>query len=57
MQIAHHVGLNPIRKLADCPQVKLHRSRIPSSIEDMDIMLVQYGSMDQQDNEEARSPR
>ena len=30
-QIAHYVGLDPIRKLADCPQFELRRSRIPSN--------------------------
>ena len=59
-QVAPLVGLDPARRLLDIETFELHRSRIPtdlfkSIIEDMDLMLLQYGSPSQHSTEEATS--
>ncbi|KAN0133984.1 hypothetical protein V8E53_008202 [Lactarius tabidus] len=61
-EIAPFVGLDPIGQiwLCDAPRFNLHRSRIPTSlfkaiVEDMDILLTQYGNLRCQATEEARS--
>ena len=58
--IAEFVGLDPARMLNDIGTFELHRSRIPtrifkSIVEDMDIMLIQYGPPPEQKTEETRS--
>jgi len=59
-EIAPFVGLDPREELGDATFFDLHRSRIPTSLfrailEDMNIMLIQYGNMQRQTTEEARS--
>jgi len=58
--ISEFVGLEPLRKLNDVGTFTLHRSRIPTNVfksivEDMDIMLMQYGPPPEQMTEETRS--
>ena len=58
--MAEFVELNPRLELDDIGTFTLHRSRIPtdlfrSIVEDMDVLLVQYGPLSAQNNEEARS--
>ena len=59
-EIAPFVGLTPLLNFADVPSFDLHRSRIPTAllkdiVTDMDILLVQYGTMIDHTTEEARS--
>jgi hypothetical protein len=59
-EIAPFVGLDPRRQLYNVPCFNLHRSRIPTSlfkaiVEDMDILLTQYGNLQSQATEDARS--
>ncbi|KAF8341291.1 uncharacterized protein EI90DRAFT_3033376 [Cantharellus anzutake] len=59
-RIAPFVGLDPLEFLQDIETFELHRSRIPtvllrSIIEDMDIMLKQYGPVFVHETEEATS--
>lgn len=58
--VAPFVGLDPVRKLGDAPSFDLHRSRIPSALfrstlMDMDVLLIQYGTLRDQATEEATS--
>ena len=58
--MAEFVELNPRLELDDIGTFNLHRSRIPtdlfqSIVEDMDVVLVQYGPPSAQNNEEATS--
>jgi len=58
--VAHLVGLEAPLLLTDIKTFEIYRSRIPtdlfkSIVMDMDIMLVQYGSLPEHKNEEARS--
>ncbi|KIK09792.1 hypothetical protein K443DRAFT_301106 [Laccaria amethystina LaAM-08-1] len=58
--MAEFVELNPRLELDDIGTFNLHRSRIPtdlfrSIVEDMDVLLAQYGPLRAQNNEEARS--
>lgn len=60
LDIAEFVGLDPLKNLKDIKTFDLHRSRIPTKIfksivEDMDILLVQYGPMPEQKTEATRS--
>ena len=57
---APFVGLDPLRRLKDIQTFELRRSRIPnilfrSIIEDMDLMLMQYGPLDEHFTAEATS--
>ncbi|KAF8341292.1 uncharacterized protein EI90DRAFT_3033386 [Cantharellus anzutake] len=59
-RIAPFVGLDPLRFLRDIETFELHRSRIPTNllrsiVEDMDIMLKQYGPLFEHETEEATS--
>ncbi|KAF8310918.1 uncharacterized protein EI90DRAFT_2870327, partial [Cantharellus anzutake] len=59
-EIALFVGLDPFRFLKDIETFELHRSRIPTNllrsiVEDMDIMLKQYGPLSAHETEEATS--
>jgi hypothetical protein len=58
--VASFVGLVPWKQFADVTTFELHRSHIPTSlfksiIEDMDLMLMQYGPLSAHKTEEARS--
>ena len=58
--VAVFVGLDPSRQMKDIGTFDLNRSRIPTAIfksivEDMDVMLVQYGPLPDHETEEARS--
>ena len=58
--IAGLVGLDPLRNLNDIGTFDLYRSRIPAAlfksiVEDMDIMLIQYGPPPEQKAEWTRS--
>ena len=58
--MAEFVELNPRLELNDIGTFDLHRSRIPtdlfrSIVEDMDVLLVQYGPLPAHKNEEAAS--
>ena len=58
--IADIVGLNPFQNLKDIGTFDLHRSRIPthlfkSIVEDMDILMTQYGPLPEQKTEETTS--
>jgi hypothetical protein len=58
--IAPFVGLAPWKEFADVDTFELQRSRIPTSlfksiIDDMDIMLTQYGPLSAHKTEETRS--
>ena len=60
IDIAPFIGLDPIRNLGDAPSFTLRRSRIPTAlfrdiVGDMDVLLIQYGSMQSHTMEEARS--
>ncbi|KAK2467434.1 hypothetical protein APHAL10511_000669 [Amanita phalloides] len=59
-QVAPFVGLDPAKRLLDIGTFELHRSRIPTNlfksiIEDMDLVLMQYGPPLQHSTEEATS--
>jgi hypothetical protein len=59
-QIAPLVGLEPSRIMNDIETFGLHRSRIPTKlfkliVEDIDVMLVQYGPPIEHETEVARS--
>jgi hypothetical protein len=59
-KIAKFVGLDPYRRLKDIQTFELHRSRIPTAlfksiVQDMDMMMVQYGPIPDHDHEEATS--
>jgi hypothetical protein len=58
--IARFVGLDHTRLLRDIGTFELHRSRIPISlfksiVQDIDMMMVQYGPPPDHENEEATS--
>ena len=58
--MAAFVGLDPNRNMNDITTFDLCRSRIPTSllksiVEDMDILLRQYGPTDEHETEEAKS--
>ena len=58
--VAEFVGLEHQQKLKDIGTFDLHRFRIPTQIfksivEDMDVLLIQYGPLPDQTNEETRS--
>ena len=58
--VAPLVGLDAYKSLADIKTFEIHRSRIPtdlfkSVVMDMDVMLMQYGSLPEHKTEEARS--
>ncbi|KAF8808065.1 hypothetical protein BYT27DRAFT_7097515 [Phlegmacium glaucopus] len=58
--MAPFVGLDPDRNMYDIPTVDLYRSRIPTSlfesiVDDMDILLLQYGPPIDHETEEATS--
>ncbi|KAI9441421.1 hypothetical protein H4582DRAFT_2110330 [Lactarius indigo] len=58
--IASFVGLDYVRNFMDATLFDLRRSRIPTTlfknvVLDMDILLIQYGPLTEQSNEEARS--
>ncbi len=60
MNIAPFVGLQPNLKMKDIKTFSLHRSRIPtklfkSIVQDIDVMMVQYGPPNEHFTEEARS--
>ncbi|KAN0132310.1 hypothetical protein V8E53_009874 [Lactarius tabidus] len=59
-EIAPYVGLDPDWGLLNIPTFDLNRSRIPTSlfkdiVEDMDVLLPQYGNLRDHVTEEARS--
>ncbi|KAF8476683.1 hypothetical protein DFH94DRAFT_634682 [Russula ochroleuca] len=59
-EVASHVGLEPLKRFKDAGTFEIHRSRIPTNlfksiVQDMDIMLAQYGSPEEQMTKEARS--
>ena len=58
--VAPFVGLDPFRRMRDIQTFELHRSRIPTTlfksiVQDMDMMMIQYGPPDEHDHEEATS--
>jgi hypothetical protein len=58
--VAPFVGLDPYRYLKDIGTFELHRSRIPTTlfksiIQDMDMMMVQYGPLPEHEHQEATS--
>ena len=58
--VARFVGLDPTRFLRDIGTFELHRSRIPtqvfkSIVQDIDMMMVQYGPPPDHENEQATS--
>jgi uncharacterized protein YbgA (DUF1722 family) len=58
--IAEFVGLEHEQKLKDLGTFNLYRSRIPtqlsrSIVEDIDVLMIQYGPLPDQKNEETRS--
>ena len=58
--IAPFVGLDPNRNMHDIATFDLHRSRIPTSlfksiVQDMDVLLLQYGPPVEHTTEEATS--
>jgi len=58
--MAPFVGLDPNRKMKDIATFDLYRSRIPTSlfrsiVQDMDVLLPQYGPPDEHETEEATS--
>lgn len=60
VDIAPFVGLNPDRYLHDIATFNFYRSRIPASlfrsiVQDMDVLLQQYGSPFEHATEEAIS--
>ena len=60
VDIAPFVGLEPQRRMRDIGFFPIRRARIPTSVfktivEDMDVLLPQYGSFLFHANEEARS--
>jgi hypothetical protein len=60
VSIASFVGLDAGLKMSDINTFELHRSRIPTAlfksiVQDIDIMLVQYGPPIEHETEEARS--
>jgi hypothetical protein len=60
LHIAPFVGLDPLRNLGDAPLFDLRRSRIPTAlfrdiVTDMDILLIQYSTLQNHTTEEARS--
>ena len=60
VDIAPFVGLNPNRNLNDIATFDLYRSRIPTSlfrsiVQDMDVLLHQYGPPYEHETEEATS--
>ena len=60
LDIAPKVGLEPMLAGYDMPAFEIHRARIPTSIfksivEDLDIVMNQYGDPRDHKNEEARS--
>ena len=60
LDIAPFVGLDPLRNLGDAPLFDLRRSRIPTAlfrdiVMDMDVLLIQYGTLQNHTTEEARS--
>jgi hypothetical protein len=59
-QIAPFVGLEPSLYLRDAPTIEMHRARIPNAlfkdiIEDIEIVMKQYGPPSDHQNEEAGS--
>ena len=59
-EIAPFIGLDPNFKLHDIEFFDLYRSRIPTAlfksiVQDIDVMLVQYGPPINHETEEARS--
>ncbi|KAH9068513.1 hypothetical protein EDB83DRAFT_2586991, partial [Lactarius deliciosus] len=60
LDVAQIVGLEPLWSFSDAPSFDLHRSRIPTAlfrniVADMDILLMQYGTLQDHATEEARS--
>ena len=60
LDIAPFVGLDPVRNLGDAPSFDLRRCRIPTAlfrdiVTDMDVLLIQYGTLQNHTTEEARS--
>lgn len=60
LDVAQFVGLEPLWNFRDAPSFDLHRSRIPTAlfrniVADMDILLMQYGTLQDHATEEARS--
>ncbi|KAH9002125.1 hypothetical protein EDB86DRAFT_2901409 [Lactarius hatsudake] len=58
--IASFVGLDHVLRFTDVTMFELHRSRIPTTlfrdiVLDMDVLLIQYGDLQEQSNEETRS--
>ena len=54
------MGLEPCLCLQDAPTLPMHRARIPNAlfkeiIEDIEVVMKQYGSTSDHQNEEARS--
>jgi hypothetical protein len=60
LDIAPFVGLDPLRNFGDAPLFDLRRSRIPTAlfrdiVTDIDVLLIQYGTLQNHTTEEARS--
>ncbi|KAH9041726.1 hypothetical protein EDB85DRAFT_2139823 [Lactarius pseudohatsudake] len=60
LDVAEFVGLKPLWNFSDAPSFDLHRSRIPTAlfgniVADIDILLLQYGTLQDHATEEARS--
>ena len=58
--IAPFVGLEPSRQMKDIKNFDLHRSRIPTAlfesiVQDINLMMIQYGPPDVHETEETRS--
>jgi hypothetical protein len=58
--MAPFVGLDPYREMHDIKTFHLHRSRIPTAlfksiVQDIDIMVLQYGTQINHETEEATS--
>jgi len=59
-EMASFVGLDPWHQFSDVETFDLHRARIPDALfkdilQDMDIMLMQYGPPNEHKTEEAKS--
>ncbi|TDL16563.1 hypothetical protein BD410DRAFT_731203 [Rickenella mellea] len=59
-EIAHYVGLDHVKRFNDAVLFDLYRSRVPnvifrSIVEDIDMLILQYGPLMDQANEEATS--
>lgn len=58
--IAHFVGLDPVRQFLDAPTFDIDRARIPSElfkeiVEEIQSNMQEYGPPSEHENEEARS--